>query len=187
MVRSLVFQHRSGQSALLGRHATIRFIAAGGAPYYSDFLKKLSPGDRVFAYQKQAGYVGYGIVTSSSVPVRDFVVNNSSILKLPLESRGLGHDVDNLDKCEYLAGIDWRKTLPLSEAKTFPGVFANQNIVGKLRDATTIEFLKRVFPVQEKSRLQERPVGKPELPVDDAGGPGSRRVDLSPLELQTHC
>jgi hypothetical protein len=123
------------------------FIAAGGARYYSDFLRKLSLGDRVFAYQKQAGYVGYGIVTASSLPVRDFAVGDKPILKLPLESRNFGHDVDDLDKCEYLAGMDWRKTLPISEAKTFQGVFANQNIVCKLRDAATIEFLKGIFPV----------------------------------------
>lgn len=128
------------------------FIAAGGARYYSDFLRKLSPGDRVFAYQKQAGYVGYGIVTAPSVPVRDFLVGDTPILKLPLESRGFGHDVDDLDKSEYLVGVEWRKTLPLSEAKTFQGVFANQNIVCKLRDTATIEFLQGIFPVDQKSK-----------------------------------
>jgi hypothetical protein len=96
--------------------------------------------------------VGYGIVTASSLPVRDFAVNDTPILKLPLESRNFGHDADDLDKCEYVVGVEWRKALPLSEAKTFPGVFANQNIVCKLRDTATIEFLKGVFPVDEKAQ-----------------------------------
>lgn len=43
--------------------------------------------------------------------------------------------------------IDWKKTYPLSEAKKFPGAFANQNIVCKLRDPTTVEFLKNTFNV----------------------------------------
>jgi hypothetical protein len=66
-----------------------------------------------------------------------------------------GHDVDNLDKCEYLVAIEWRKTLPLSEAKTFPGAFANQNIVCKLRDTATIDFLKRNFPVDTGISAQQ--------------------------------
>lgn len=123
------------------------FIAAGGAPYYSDFLRKLAPGDRVFAYQKQAGYVGYGTVTAPSVPVRDFSVNGTPILHLPLAAANFGHDVDDLDKCEHVAAVDWRKTVPLSEAKTFSGAFANQNVVCKLRDTATIVFLKKNFPV----------------------------------------
>lgn len=56
--------------------------AFGGSRYYSDFLKKLSSGDKVFAYQKQAGYVGYGIVTGQPLPSKDFVVNQTPILKL---------------------------------------------------------------------------------------------------------
>jgi len=122
------------------------FIAAGGSRYYSDFLKKLSPGDQFFAYQKQAGYVGYGIVTGQPLPSRDFVVNETPILKFPLEAQGLGHDADDLDKCEYLVAVEWKKTFPLTEAKTFAGVFANQNIVCKLRDTATLEFLRQVFP-----------------------------------------
>jgi hypothetical protein len=126
------------------------FIAAGGGKYYSDFLRKLSPDDRVCAYQKQYGYVGFGIVTAPSVPVRDFVVNGKRILDQPLDCPGMGHDAENLDLCEYLVGIDWRKALPLSEAKTFPGVFANQNIVCKLRDSATVEFLKKTFPLESE-------------------------------------
>lgn len=123
------------------------FIAAGGAKYYSDFLSKLSPGDRVCTYQKQYGYVGFGVVTQPSVPVCDFIANGKPILEQPLDCPAMAHDAENLDLCEYLVGIEWRKTFPLSEARTFPGVFANQNIVCKLRDATTVEFLKKVFPL----------------------------------------
>ena len=116
-----------------------------------DGRRKLSSDDRVFAHQKQARYVGYGIVTASPLPVRDFVVGDTPILKLPLESRGFGHDVDDLDKCEYV-GVEWRKTLPLSEAKTFSGIFANRNMICKLRDSATIELLKGIFPVDEKAK-----------------------------------
>ena len=129
------------------------FIAAGGARYYSDFLKKLSPEEQFFAYQKQAGYVGYGIVKGEPLPCKDFVVNGKPILSLTLEAPALGHDLDDLDKCEYLVAVDWEKTFPLSEAKTFTGAFANQNIVCKLRDTATIEFLQEAFQLDANDGL----------------------------------
>jgi hypothetical protein len=129
------------------------FIAAGGGRNYSDFLKKLATGDRVFAYVKQEGYVGFGIVAAPSVPVREFMVNNAPILKLPLQGH-LGHDSDDLDKCEYLVAMEWRKTLPCGEAEIFPRAFANQNIVCKLRQPATIDFLRKIFPVDTESRAQ---------------------------------
>jgi hypothetical protein len=50
-------------------------------------------------------------------------------------------------KANYLVAVEWKKTFPLSEAKAFAGVFANQNIVCKLRDTATIEFLRQTFPL----------------------------------------
>ena len=41
--------------------------------------------------------------------------------------------------------VEWLKTFPREEAKTFNGVFANQNIVCQLRHPETVEFLKREF------------------------------------------
>ena len=69
----------------------------------------------------------------------------------------MAHDADNLELSEYWVGIEWRKTVPLSEAKTFPGVFANQNIVCKLRDTATVEFLKREFPIEWDARPEAHP------------------------------
>ena len=123
------------------------FIAAGGGRLYSDPLRRLSPGDRVCAYQKQHGYVGFGVVTAPPVPVREFAVSGQPILSQPLDCRNLGHDADEPDNCEYLVGMKWLKTFPLNDARTFAGVFANQNIVCKLRDTATIDFLKGNFPI----------------------------------------
>ena len=39
---------------------------------------------------------------------------------------------------EYSLPSGWRKTFPLSEAKTFAGVFASQNIVCKLRNTAAV-------------------------------------------------
>ena len=99
------------------------------------------------AYQKQAGYVGLGRVLSSAVPVSDYRVDEQSLLSLGLQAPDFGHNLDDLTLCEFVVGVEWQKTYALSEAKTFQGVFANQNVVCKLRDAGTLRFLAQFFPL----------------------------------------
>jgi hypothetical protein len=41
--------------------------------------------------------------------------------------------------------VDWKHWVPRERAKTFRGVFANQNIVCKLRHPETVAFLKKEF------------------------------------------
>lgn len=121
------------------------FLAAGNGKVYSLRLEQLSVGDPVYAYQKKAGYVGYGKVTSVSVTAKNFEVNGTPLLELPLVQPNLAHDKDDPDIAEYVVGVEWLKSVPIDEAKTFTGAFANQNVVCKLRDPATIEFLKREF------------------------------------------
>jgi hypothetical protein len=125
------------------------FIAAGDGAKYSEPLKKLEDGARVFAYQKGDGSVGYGLVTQAVQMAKDFRVAGRELLELPLEQPNLGHDSDDSEKAEYVVGVDWKRTFPPSEGKTFTGAFANQNIVCKLRHPTTIDFLKQQFGVTE--------------------------------------
>ena len=125
------------------------FLAAGGDPRYSDPLKKLEVGAQVFAYQKGFGYVGFGAVTTPAMMAKDFKTNADALLSLPLQQPNLAHDRENPERAEYVVGVEWKKTFPLSEAKTFSGVFANQNIVCKLRHPTTLQFLKQHFSVPD--------------------------------------
>lgn len=76
---------------------------------------------------------------------RDAVVNGVPLLSLPLVQPGLNRDMDDPETAEYVVMVEWRKTVPLTEAKTFVGAFANQNVVCKLRHPETIEFLHREF------------------------------------------
>ena len=121
------------------------FIAAGGGSFYSDKLNQLSVGDTIYAYQKKAGYVGHGVVTQTASMAKDFKVDGKSIFALPLERRELSHDQDDPEMAEYVVGVRWLSTVSIANAKTFTGAFANQNIVCKLRDQKTVEFLKHEF------------------------------------------
>jgi hypothetical protein len=119
------------------------FVAAGGGVRYSGPLQRLlQPGDRLVVYQKQAGYVGYGKATTPAIMARDFTTDAGPLLDRPLAQPGLSHDRDDANLAEYVVGVNWIKAVPISEAKWADGMFANQNIVCKLRDAKTIDFLK---------------------------------------------
>ena len=119
------------------------FVAAGGGRWYSDSLRKLKPGNKIYAYQKGSGYVGLGKVVADAVPARDFAVGKTGkpILDEDLVQPGLSRNRDDLETCEWLAAVDWIRAVPLSEAYTKPGIFANQNIVCRLRDTATLAFL----------------------------------------------
>ena len=121
------------------------FLAAGGGRFYSGRLDQLSVGDKVYAYQKRMGYVGFGLVRGDAVRAKDYKINSKPLLELPLARPELGHDADDQELAEYIVPIEWVKTYPLDEAKAFPGAFANQNIVCRLRDQATLEFLRKAF------------------------------------------
>lgn len=127
------------------------FISAGQGTLYSGALKKLKVGDKIFAYMKSTGYVGYGEVNREAVMVKDFTVakNGRKLLELDLKQPNLRENAENPDLSEWVVGIQWSKIVKREEAKTFAGVFANQNIVCKLRHQPTLDFLKKEFNVNE--------------------------------------
>lgn len=126
------------------------YIGAGQGPQFSKPLKHLDMGDRFFAYMAGKGYVGYGEVTSTAVPIAEFIAGSEGkpLLELPLEAPKAQENSENPDKSEWAVGVKWLKVLPREEAKTFKGIFANPNIVCKLRDRTTLNFLKAELGIE---------------------------------------
>jgi hypothetical protein len=55
--------------------------------------------------------------------------------------------LDELPAGEWAVGVDWKKTFDRNDARYFKGIFANQNIVCKLRHKQTIDFLRSQFDV----------------------------------------
>ena len=117
------------------------FITAGGAPKYYEPLRKLQVGDTIVAYQKKAGYLGVGKVLTPSVPADEFKIADGR----PLAA--VAPDVQGKadDHGERVVGVEWLNTVPVADAKTFTGAFANQNVVCKLRHGPTLEFLRQQF------------------------------------------
>jgi len=125
------------------------YIGAGQGEKYSRPLRHLKVGDKLFAYMKGIGYVGYGEVTKEASPIGDFVVEElgNPLLELPLRAVRAAENKDSPDKAEWTVGVRWLTEVPREQAKTFKGIFANQNIVCKLRDPKTLEFLRSEFAV----------------------------------------
>ena len=124
------------------------YISAGGGPRWISAIKKLSPGDKIFAYIKGSGYVGYGVVGDVAVPVNEFKVGES----LFIESLPEGHlwrTEEVTDTAgEWFVRVNWMKTFDRENAKWLSNGFANQNVVCKLRDSRTFEFLVKEFSVE---------------------------------------
>ena len=129
------------------------FVSAGGGKWYSNSLKQLFIGARIFAMIPKKGYIGVGTVTEKSMPIKDFVIKENetikSILDVDLHCSSIKHDPENLETCEYLVRIDWIKTIPEKEAYWEKGLRANQNSAFKLKNKFTIEKLIKLFEIEE--------------------------------------
>jgi hypothetical protein len=129
------------------------FVSAGGGKWYSNSLKQLFVGARVFTMIPKKGYIGVGTVEETSVPIKDFKINengtNKSILEVDLKCTIIKQEPDNLETCEYLVRINWIKTIPEEDAYWEKGLRANQNSAFKLKNRFTLEKLIERFELEE--------------------------------------
>jgi len=121
------------------------YISAGGGPRWINAIKKLKPGDKIFAYIKGFGYVGYGLVEDEAVPVTEYEFNGNKIIENLSKDHPGVNQTPTSDSGEWLSKVKWIKTFPKEEAKWITNGFANQNVVCKLRDKRTFDFLKNEF------------------------------------------
>jgi hypothetical protein len=127
------------------------YVAAGGGSRYSDALKRLSIGDPILVYQSGVGYVGYGTVSRLATPVHNFTLDDGSSLESTVNPRQPNLGIQP-DLWEFAIGVQWHKSFDLSDAKTFKGAFANQNVVCKLSDTETVRFLRQEFGIPDAIR-----------------------------------
>jgi len=135
------------------------FVSGGGGNWYSQTLKLLSPGDRVWVKIPQKGYVGVGRVTGAASPAKEFVVRTQSgdhpALDVLKHADHYRRAVDDLEKSEYFVSVEWLDSVPESKAVNEVGLFGNQNTVCRPitpRWRQTIERLKVLFPRWNEAR-----------------------------------
>ena len=61
----------------------------------------------------------------------------------------MAEDADDPEQSEYLARVRWIDVRPREQAVWEKGMFANQNVVAKLRQQFTLQRLREAFTVDE--------------------------------------
>lgn len=108
------------------------FICGGGGAWYSNSLKMLSPGDRVWVNVPQQGYVGVGVVTGHTTAAADFRLELDGREHPALDVLQAEYHrqfVDDPERSEYFVPVRWLHDRPLADAVKEIGLFGNQNTV----------------------------------------------------------
>lgn len=131
------------------------FVSAGHGEKYRKVMSNLFEGARVWAAIPGSGYVGVGEVVDPAIGVSDFSVEIDGkqvpILDAPLQASNMGEDADDPEESEYLARVRWIDSRPREESFWEKGMFANQNVVAKLRQPFTLQRLAEVFDLDGTS------------------------------------
>jgi hypothetical protein len=130
------------------------FVSAGHGDQYRKVMSNLFEGARVWAAIPGTGYVGVGEVTAPAVAVRDFQVEVDGqmvpILSAELHAEDMAEDADDPELSEYLARVHWIDTRSRDQAFWEKGMFANQNVVAKLRQPFTLQRLAEAFNLDDE-------------------------------------
>jgi hypothetical protein len=129
------------------------FVCGGGGSWYTQTLKMLEPGSRIWVNVPGQGYVGVGRVTESVVPLGEFKVKDVSgrdvsVAEADTEAPLLDDPSRAEEEHEQFVRVAWDHAVPLNEAVWEKGFFANQNTVAKPRAkrwAHTVERLRARF------------------------------------------
>jgi hypothetical protein len=109
------------------------YISGGGGSWYSQTLKMLAPGDRVWVKIPKTGYVGVGRVIEPVQPMREMRVSTPGgeqaafdVLSDAAEFKARDGDPET---AEYAVRVDWLDTVDAAHAFDEIGLFGNQNTV----------------------------------------------------------
>ena len=116
--------------------------------HFSDEIKRLKKGMYFFAYHRKeknqkCGYIGFGKVLEDPVPIEQFSIDGKKLYDLPLKQPGIKKNYDN-DACEWIAKVEWIKTVDRENAYYYSGIFVSRNTVCKIdrkKHKETLDFL----------------------------------------------
>ncbi|MDN3568754.1 endonuclease NucS [Paeniroseomonas aquatica] len=150
----------AGQSRSWDDAIKYGFISAGGGTWYSNTLRLLSPGDRVWVRVPGRGFVGVGRVIGPAEAAKTFRVKAMQGDVPVIEAAKGGNylaDLEDPDRCEYFVPVRWLQTVSLDKAVDEIGLFGNQNTVCKPTTPkwrSTVERLKTHFPGYDRDKGQ---------------------------------
>lgn len=125
------------------------FISAGGGRFYSQTLRSLPVGARVWVNVPGTGYVAVGTTLAPATRFDEAtVLRDGEWAKLTDQSLTGDyphqHDEED-DQAEWVVPVEWHRTLPEREAFWEKGMFASQHSACKLRQEFTLDRLTEHF------------------------------------------
>jgi len=129
------------------------FVSAGGGKFYSQTIRALPEGARVWVNIPQTGYVGVGTVTGPAARFADARVEvggrTDPLASQPLEGTYPHRNAATEDEDEWVVPVAWIRTVPEQDAYWEKGLFANQNSACKLRQEFTLDRLAHHFGIHD--------------------------------------
>lgn len=128
------------------------FITASGGKWYTNKLKMLKSGDRIWVKVPKKGFVGIGIVKSEAALAKDMkLVDDKNIFELDNKA---SYSQDHIDDefSAVMVKVEWIITVKERDAISELGFFGNQNTVCKPTDSkwnNTIDILKKRWGIKE--------------------------------------
>lgn len=132
------------------------FISAGQGKKRRDQINAFHRGDIIVAYLKKHGYVGIARVIESAIMIRDCKVGDKRLLDCPLRCQGMKENSDDVEKSEYVALVEWIRTVDRSQAKWKPksNLYTTPLIRASLeKQPKTIEFIEQKFTVNLRNLI----------------------------------
>lgn len=132
------------------------FISAGQGIRWRDAMLGFKKGDLVAAYLKGRGYVGIGKITAIAKPVNEVHIGGKPLLRQKLRCEGLADNATSPELCEYVAQVQWLKTVERTEAKMKrkSGIYTTTHIRASLDgQPKTVEFLEEAFDINVRENI----------------------------------
>jgi len=113
------------------------FVCAGSDKKWIDLIKRLNKDDILVMYLTGKGYIGIGRVSGEAVPAVDFKVKRKSILDIQTLGQ-YDKDKNNLNKCQYMAKVEWIRKLDRENAIEASGRGLNLRVLSCLLWASVL-------------------------------------------------
>ncbi|MCK0111884.1 hypothetical protein MWU75_07015 [Ornithinimicrobium sp. F0845] len=131
------------------------FVAAGGGKFYSQTMRSLPEGARVWVNVPGTGYVGVGKTLAPARRWTEALVKVGEgwvkLAEQDLVGQPRAHfDAVDDDVAEWVVPVEWLDARPETEAYWEKGMFASQHSACKLRQEFTLERLADHFGIENK-------------------------------------
>ena len=130
------------------------FISGGQGARWRDAMLGFKVGDIVVAYRKRRGFVGVGQIRECATAIKDVKRNGKPLLELPLRCKDMSQNSDDPEQSEYVAIVDWIKSVPRSEAKWRRGLYTTPLVRASLdNQSATLRFIEKEFDICVKDLI----------------------------------